>query len=171
MEIRISNLVEFPEHGQKQKRLTYDDKYSEYGFSLQREKMFQKKKGFLTKRFYFLNFYPALQEYVHRLFAYGYLPFDITDISKKEPDYLDRTWLLHGRCCRKTTRMDCLDKENYKNERCVSNVPSYFRRQINIFFGDYGCRLHGALFRDRNEMPEVRECFRHQFILHLRYDI
>lgn len=112
MEIRISNLVEFPGHGQKQKRLTYDDKYSEYGFSLQREKTYQKKKDFQTKRFYFLNFYPALQEYVHRLFAYGYLTFDITDISQKEPDYLDRTWLLHGRCCRETTRMDCIQLLN-----------------------------------------------------------
>lgn len=112
LEIRISNLVEFPERGQKQKRLTYDDKYSEYGFSLQREKEYQEKKGFQTKRFYFLNFYPALEEYVHRLFAYGFLPFDVNDMSKKEPDYLDRTWLMHGRCCREVTRIDCVQLLN-----------------------------------------------------------
>ena len=112
LEIRISNLVEFPEHGQKQKRLTYNDKYSEYGFSLQREKEYQEKKGFQTKRFYFLTFYPALEEYVHRLFAYGFLPFDVNDMSKKEPDYLDRTWLMHGRYCREVTRMDCVQVIN-----------------------------------------------------------
>ena len=112
LEIRISNLVEFPERGQKQKRLTYDDKYSEYGFSLQREKEYQEKKGFQTKRFYFLNFYPALEEYVHRLFAYGFLPFDVNDMSKKEPDYLDRTWLMHGRCCREVTQVDCVQLLN-----------------------------------------------------------
>lgn len=112
LEIRISNLVEFPEYGQKQKRLTYNDKYSEYGFSLQREKEYQEKKEFQTKRFYFLNFYPALEEYVHRLFAYGSLPFDVNDMSKKEPDYLDRTWLMHGRCCREVTRMDCVQVIN-----------------------------------------------------------
>ena len=36
MEIRITNLVDFPKQGQSSKRLTYRDKYSEYGFSLQR---------------------------------------------------------------------------------------------------------------------------------------
>lgn len=112
MEIRISNLVDFPEHGCKQKKLTYDEKYSEYGFSLQREKKFQEKNGFQTKRFYFLNFYPALQEYVHRLFAFGYLSLNLNDTSKKEPDYLDRTWLIHGRSCREVTRMDCVQLIN-----------------------------------------------------------
>ena len=112
MEIRISNLVDFPEHGRKRKYLPYDDKYSEYGFSIQRRNDFQEKTGFQTKRFYFLNFYPALQEYVHRLFALGKLPFDINDTSKKEPDYLDRTWLMHGRCCREITRMDCVQLIN-----------------------------------------------------------
>lgn len=112
MEIRITNLVDFPKQGQSSKRLTYRDKYSEYGFSLQRQKEFQEKNGFQAKRFYFLNFYPALQEYVHRLFAFGKLPFDINDTSKKEPDYLDRTWLMHGRCCREVTRMDCVQLIN-----------------------------------------------------------
>lgn len=112
MEIRVSNLVEFPKHGQKRNRLTYNEKYSEYGFSLQREMQYQKKQGFQTKRFYFLNFYPALQEYVHRLFAYGALSFDLDDTSREEPDYLDRTWLMHGRCCREVTRMDCVQLLN-----------------------------------------------------------
>lgn len=112
MEIRITNLVDFPKQGQSSKRLTYRDKYSEYGFSLQRQKKFQEKNGFQAKRLYFLNFYPALQEYVHRLFAFGKLPFDINDTSKKEPDYLDRTWLMHGRCCREVTRMDCVQLIN-----------------------------------------------------------
>lgn len=107
-----ANLVDFPKQGQSSKRLTYRDKYSEYGFSLQRQKEFQEKNGFQAKRFYFLNFYPALQEYVHRLFAFGKLPFDINDASKKEPDYLDRTWLMHGRCCREVTRMDCVQLIN-----------------------------------------------------------
>ncbi|GAB6401493.1 hypothetical protein IMM1_27230 [Pseudocoprococcus immobilis] len=65
-----------------------------------------------AKRFYFLNFYPALQEYVHRLFAYGALSFDLDDTSREEPDYLDRTWLMHGRCCREVTRMDCVQLLN-----------------------------------------------------------
>ena len=42
----------------------------------------------VAKRFDFLNFYPALQEYVHRLFAYGALSFDLDDTSREEPDYL-----------------------------------------------------------------------------------
>ena len=37
---------------------------------------------------------------------------DINDTSKKEPDYLDRTWLMHGRCCREVTRMDCVQLIN-----------------------------------------------------------
>ena len=112
MEIRITNLVDFPKCGQNGGRLTYRDKYSKYGFSLQRGREFQKTNGFQTKKFYFLNFYPALQEYVHRLFVYGSLSLSINDTSKKEPDYLDRTWLLHGRCCREVTRMDCVQLIN-----------------------------------------------------------
>ncbi len=67
---------------------------------------------FTKKRFLFLNVYPALIAYLHRLFAFGNLPLDLNKETEAEPDYLDRTWLLHGRCCRDTTKWDCIQLLN-----------------------------------------------------------
>lgn len=111
-EIRISNLVEFPEKNAKNQRLGYKDKYSSYGYSIQKNKDYENVTGFTKKRFYILNFYPALEEYTNRLFCFGKLPLDMEKESEPEPDYLDRTWLLHGRCCRETTKVDCVQLLN-----------------------------------------------------------
>ena len=111
-EIRISNLVEFPKKNAKNQRLRYQDKYSSYGYSIQKNKDYENATGFIEKRFYILNFYPALEEYTNRLFCFGNLPLDMEQESEPEPDYLDRTWLLHGRCCRETTRVDCVQLLN-----------------------------------------------------------
>lgn len=111
-EIRISNLVEFPKKNAKNQRLRYQDKYSSYGYSIQKNKDYENATGFIEKRFYILNFYPALDEYTNRLFCFGNLPLDMEQESEPEPDYLDRTWLLHGRCCRETTRVDCVQLLN-----------------------------------------------------------
>lgn len=111
-EIRISNLVEFPKKNAKNQRLRYQDKYSSYGYSIQKNKDYENATGFIEKRFYILNFYPALEEYTNRLFCFGNLPLDMEQESEPEPDYLDRTWLLHGRCCRETTKVDCVQLLN-----------------------------------------------------------
>lgn len=111
-EVRISNLVDFPKRSANNKRLKYTDKYSGYGFSVQKEKDYEKSKSFLEKRYNFLNVYPALEEYTYRLFCFGALPLDLDEPARPEPDYLDRTWLLHGRCCRETTKMDCVQLLN-----------------------------------------------------------
>ncbi len=111
-EVRISNLVDFPKRSVDNKRLKYTDKYSGYGFSVQKEKDYENSKSFLEKRYNFLNVYPALEEYTYRLFCFGSLPLDLDEPARPEPDYLDRTWLLHGRCCRETTKMDCVQLLN-----------------------------------------------------------
>ena len=54
-EIRISNLVEFPKKNAKNQRLRYQDKYSSYGYSIQKNKDYENATGFIEKRFYILN--------------------------------------------------------------------------------------------------------------------
>lgn len=111
-EVRISNLVEFPKKNKKNGKMTYKDKYSSYGYSIQKSKDYENASGFYEKQFDFLIFYPALEEYTNRLFCFGKLPLNMEEDSEPEPDYLDRTWLLHGRCCRETTRVDCVQLLN-----------------------------------------------------------
>lgn len=125
-EIRISNLVEFPKKNAKNQRLRYQDKYSSYGYSIQKNKDYENASGFIEKRFDILNFYPALEEYTNRLFCFGNLPLDMEQDSEPEPDYLDRTWLLHGRCCRETTKEDCVQLIN------ALDVCEFIFREIDI---------------------------------------
>nr|DAQ63043.1 MAG TPA: hypothetical protein [Caudoviricetes sp.] len=129
-EVRISNLVDFPKRNADNKRLTYVDKYSEYGFSIQKKKDYVNSKSFLEKRYNFLNVYPALEEYTARLFCFGKLPLDMNEQARPEPDYLDRTWLLHGRCCRETTKMDCVQLLN------ALDVCEFVFNKINQEVGD-----------------------------------
>lgn len=111
LENRIANLVEFPEkiNGRSP---TYAVKYSDKGFKTQKDKTYVNADDFTKKRFLFLNVYPALIAYLHRLFAFGRLSLDLNKETKEEPDYLDRTWLIHGRCCRDTTKEDCIQLLN-----------------------------------------------------------
>lgn len=125
-EIRISNLVEFPKKNVENKRLRYKDKYSSYGYSIQKNKDYESAIDFTEKRFDILNFYPALEEYTNRLFCFGNLPLDMKQESKPEPDYLDRTWLLHGRCCRETTKVDCVQLIN------ALDVCEFIFKEIDI---------------------------------------
>lgn len=111
LENRVANLVEFPEKIQG-RRPTYAIKYSDKGFENQKNKTYANVGGFTKKRFLFLDVYPALIAYLNRLFAYGNLPLNLKKESGEEPDYLDRTWLLHGRCCRDVTREDCIQLLN-----------------------------------------------------------
>lgn len=69
-------------------------------------------RDFMKKKFDFLIFYPAFEEYTNRLFCFGKLPLNLKENSEPEPDYLDRTWLLHGRCCREITKVDCVQLLN-----------------------------------------------------------
>ena len=66
-----------------------------------------------AKRFYFLEFLIRLcrNTYIDYL-RMGHFHLDLDDTSREEPDYLDRTWLMHGRCCREVTRMDCVQLLN-----------------------------------------------------------
>ena len=108
-EVRISNLVEFQK---KNGKSTYKIKYSSYGYSIQKNRDYENASGFFEKQFKILIVYPALEEYTNRLFCFGKLPLNLEEDSEPEPDYLDRTWLLHGRCCRETTKVDCVQLLN-----------------------------------------------------------
>lgn len=111
LENRIANLVEFPEKVNG-RNPTYAYKYSDEGFKNQKSTAYVNTDDFTEKWFLFLNVYPAMIAYLKRLFAFGKLPLDLNKESPKEPDYLDRTWLMHGRCCRDTAREDCIQLLN-----------------------------------------------------------
>lgn len=113
-EVRISNLVKFPEKSSDNKHLTYKKKYSAYGYSLHKQEIYKNNaNNFMSLRYKILNVFPALEEYTNRLFCFGALPLNLAkEVARPEPDYLDRTWLLHGRCCRETTRLDCIQLIN-----------------------------------------------------------
>lgn len=112
LEVRLSNLVDFPKKGKKNNRISYKEKYSDYGYAEQKKKDYENAPNFTKKRFDILNYYPALEEYTKRLFCFGKLPLDMKEESEPEPDYLDRTWLMHGRCCRESTKVDCVQLLN-----------------------------------------------------------
>lgn len=112
LEVRLSNLVEFPKKGKKKNNLSYSEKYSGYGYAGQKKKDYENTTSFTKKEFDFLYYYPALEEYTKRLFCFGRLPLDMKEESEPEPDYLDRTWLIHGRCCREATKVDCVQLLN-----------------------------------------------------------
>lgn len=97
---------------EKNGKMTYKDKYSSYGYSIQKNRDYENASGFFEKQFDILIVYPALEEYTNRLFCFGKLPLNMEEDSEPEPDYLDRTWLLHGRCCRETTKVDCVQLLN-----------------------------------------------------------
>lgn len=112
LEVRLSNLVDFPKKGKKKNNLSYSEKYSDYGYAGQKKKDYENATSFTKKQFDFLYYYPALEEYTKRLFCFGRLPLDMKEESEPEPDYLDRTWLIHGRCCRESTKVDCVQLLN-----------------------------------------------------------
>lgn len=62
------------------------------------------KKGFLSKKIYFLKMYPSLIAYLNRTFVDGKYPFE----KGVEPSYLNRNWLMHGRMKRKIERYECI---------------------------------------------------------------
>lgn len=98
LESRINDYMNYP------RRTPYSKKYSEEGFEQHLSQEFLKANSFFTKRFLFLDMYPSLIEYLNRLFVDGIYTFE----SKKEPPYINRNWLLHGKCARDIERFECI---------------------------------------------------------------
>lgn len=98
VDVRVCSLVNFP------KNFKYYQKFSDVGFAKIKKKHFREKSSFFIKRYYFLNIYPSLISYLHRLFVNGIYQFD-KDI---EPPYINRNWLLHGRNSRNIERYECI---------------------------------------------------------------
>lgn len=98
LEVRVNALVQF-RPGTK-----YRDKFSNKGFADVKQKQFSKSKYFFTKRFFFLNVYPSLIAFLNRLFVDGKYKFE----NGVEPPYINRNWLLHGKCGREIERFECI---------------------------------------------------------------
>lgn len=99
---RVNQLIEFP-----QRRLTNKVRYSNAGFANQKQKDYKlltEKKTFYSKKVFFLKMYPSLIAYLQRTFFDGEYSFE----KGKEPPYLNRNWLMHGRMKRVVERYECI---------------------------------------------------------------
>lgn len=102
IETRINTLVKFPE------KAKYKEKFSNKGFAEMKKEQFEKTNSFFKKRYYFLNIYPSLIAFLNRLFVDGKYTFE----NGVEPPYINRNWLLHGKCCREIERFECIQLLN-----------------------------------------------------------
>ena len=102
LESRINDYMNYP------RRTPYSKKYSDKGFEQHLSQEFLKTNSFFTKRFLFLDMYPSLIEFLNRLFVDGIYTLD----SKNEPPYINRNWLLHGKCTRNIERFECVQLLN-----------------------------------------------------------
>ena len=98
LESRIGDYMDYPQKTPNSK------KYSDEGFKQHLNQEFLKINSFITKRFLFLNMYPSLIEYLKRLFVDGIYNFK----NNIEPPYVNRNWLLHGKCVRDIERFECV---------------------------------------------------------------
>lgn len=103
IEYRVTKNVRFPK-----RRLKYKEKFSREGFHDQLVDDYESTSGFMRKRILFLDIYPSLIAYLKRLFVDGEYCFENGD----EPPYINRNWLLHGRCEREIQRYECIQLLN-----------------------------------------------------------
>ena len=99
---RVNKLVDFPNQ-----HMSYKVKYSNSGFANQMAEDFRQlteKRGFMSKKIYFLEMYPSLIAYLNRIFIDGSYKFE----KGIEPPYLNRNWLMHGRMNRSIERYECI---------------------------------------------------------------
>ena len=102
LEARVNVLAQFPS------RTKYREKFSDKGFADVKQEHFAESHSFFTKRYYFLNVYPSLIAFLNRLFVDGEYTFE----KGVEPSYINRNWLLHGKCCREIERFECIQLLN-----------------------------------------------------------
>lgn len=100
---RITRNIEFSE---KAKR--YKDKFSRHGFKDHLATEYKAAPGFMTKIVLFLGIYPSLIDFLNRLFVDKKDTFE----NDQEPPYVNRNWLLHGRCDRDIERYECIQLLN-----------------------------------------------------------
>lgn len=102
LETRVNALVHFPP------RAKYREKFSKKGFADIKKKQFEETDSFFTKRYHFLDVYPSLIAFLNCLFVDGEYTFK----RGVEPPYINRNWLLHGKCCREIERFECIQLLN-----------------------------------------------------------
>lgn len=103
LDVRINKLANFPSSARH-----YSQKFSDAGFADIKQNQFDGADSFFTKRYYFLDVYPSLIAYLNRLFVDGEYKFK----NEIEPPYINRNWILHGRCSRGIERYECIQVLN-----------------------------------------------------------
>lgn len=58
---------------------------------------------------------PSLIAFLNRLFVDGEYTFE----NGVEPPYINRNWLLHGKCCREIERFECIQRKRKIIRRIV----------------------------------------------------
>ena len=103
LDVRINKLANFPSSARH-----YSQKFSDAGFADIKQIQFDGVDSFFTKRYCFLDVYPSLIAYLNRLFVDGEYKFQ----NEIEPPYINRNWILHGRCSREIARYECIQVLN-----------------------------------------------------------
>lgn len=126
LEARVNALVQFPP------RAKYREKYSDKGFGGIKQDQFAETDTFFTKRYYFLDGYPSLIAFLNRLFVDGEYTFE----KGVEPPYINRNWLLHGKCCREIDRFECIQLLNALET--IENVLGNKKKEGDLSDKQYG---------------------------------
>lgn len=127
VEEREKRLVQFSPNVR-----SYKDKYSNKGFRNIKQEQFAETNSFFTKRYYFLDVYPSLIAFLNRLFVDGEYTFE----RGVEPPYINRNWLLHGKCCREIERFECIQLLNALET--IENVLGDKKKEGDLSDEQYG---------------------------------
>lgn len=103
IDYRVNTKIDFS----KIEKPTNRNKFSNKGFSNHAENEYKNVDN-MFKTFLFACMYPSLIEFLKRLFVDGKNSFK----SGNEPNYLNRSWLMHGRVTRQIQRFECLQLFN-----------------------------------------------------------
>lgn len=103
IDYRVNTKIDFS----KIERPTNRNKFSNKGFSNHTENEYENVDN-MFKTFLFACMYLSLIEFLKRLFVDGKNSFK----SGNEPNYLNRSWLMHGRVTKQIQRFECLQLFN-----------------------------------------------------------
>lgn len=98
----------FPIKDSEKPHVNNKDKFCEKGF---RDSIDDDHKGLdfgVVKKTIEIDMYPSLIYFLRRLFVED----DEHRLGKKEPQYMNRNWLMHGDSCRDIGEMDCIQVLN-----------------------------------------------------------
>lgn len=125
LEARVNALVQFPP------KAKYREKYSDKGFVDIKQEQFAETNTFLLRDITF-GYISFINSFLNRLFVDGEYTFE----RGVEPPYINRNWLLHGKCCREIERFECIQLLNALET--IENVLGNKKKEGDLSDKQYG---------------------------------